>query len=128
MSCQWGERSQTVGVRSGQIVSGLRFAIRNGVLLNFRVVDARGRVADPKDLRLGVMSETGFYAHARAARRNGAEVQQVVAVPKNAVVRLFLDRRFEFDLEDGRPLQSGKPDLAVAAGLQDNLDVRLKLR
>ncbi len=55
-------------------------------------------------------------------------VHQVVAVPKNAVVRLFLDRRFEFDLEDGRPLQSGRPDLAVASGVQDNIDVRLRLR
>lgn len=97
--CAW-EPSPVLTVGPGDVISGIRLKILEGVRLFIRVEDPYGRISLPdsqgrvqpeRRFFVGVMSSSGIYRLASFLAIEGAVKVFAVAVPRRQSVGLFID-------------------------------------
>ncbi len=132
-SCEWGGQNTPVHVGAGQNVSGIRLILRTGALVNILVRDPNARVAAGRRFAVGVMSNTGVYSRAKLLEKTGAVSHYVVAVPKGASMKLFLDGPLPGEApvnvrdEAANPVQTRRPSLPIPVGQQPQVTVAVNI-
>jgi hypothetical protein len=130
-TCEWHRNQGPFAVEAGRTVRIPDLVLVTGRTLRIRVLDPNAKLTARAKLRIGVMTEAGYYKLAEPAvgpRENGAAAILSVVVPPNASVGLFVDS--DLDVRDSSliPVVKGKRSSAIALGPPNSetvLDLRL---
>jgi hypothetical protein len=88
-SCDWGQATNSVDLRTAADASGIKLQVVNGLTLTFQVTDAQGKI-NAGNFRIFVVDQTR-YMDAGLTSVEGSVHNYSLAVPKGRALTLFLD-------------------------------------
>ena len=116
-NCEWTV-PKPVTISGAASVVPCTVALTMGSIVTINVADPTGVMGQGHRIRLGVMTDKGYYVQAKPAG-SGGNGQYVVTIPSLATVRLFVDSDLTVADAAGSVLQTRQPSSLVITGESD---------
>lgn len=127
-SCQWMQSPVFVDVAAGRTATAAPVNIRSGIVVNFTVLDPSSRLQAGRRLRLGVFTAGNAYYQAVSSGVSATEFNYLVAVPRGAALRLFMDADVDVQNDIAQLVPNRTPGPAILLPATGDATIRLTVR